>query len=61
MDGIRLRDFEGDSLTFNIVAGPIIHLTELLYLKPLFKARIYENRDDDEVDTEATLALGFKF
>jgi opacity protein-like surface antigen len=59
--GIRISNAEDDSFTLNAGVGAVIHLTDLLYLKPEFRARWYETRDDDEIDTEATLALGFKF
>jgi hypothetical protein len=54
-------DFEESSFTLNAVVGPVIHLSQRVYLKPLMRVRWFENRDDDETDLESTLAVGFKF
>ena len=54
-------DFEESSLTLNAVVGPVIHLTQRIYLKPVMRVRWFENREDDETDVESTLAVGFKF
>jgi hypothetical protein len=55
------EDFDESSFTLNGAVGPVIHLTEKVYLKPVVRARWFENRDDDETDLETTLAVGFKF
>jgi len=54
-------DFDESSLTLSVVVGPVFHLSDRIYLKPLVRARWFENRDDDETDLETTLALGYKF
>jgi hypothetical protein len=55
------EELDESSFTLNAAAGPVIHLTRRVYLKPLMRVRWFENREDDETDVESTLAVGFKF
>lgn len=57
----RFEDLDEDSLTLNAILGPVITLSSRIYLKPLIRARWFEVREDDEVDIESSLALGFKW
>ncbi|MDH3452978.1 MAG: outer membrane beta-barrel protein [Gammaproteobacteria bacterium] len=57
----RFEDIDEDSLTLNAVVGPVINLSSSVYLKPMFRARWFEVREDDEIDTETTLAVGVKW
>lgn len=50
----------GDTLTFNVGLGSAIRLTDTVYLRIGTRARWYEARESDDIDTEATLAIGFK-
>ena len=57
----RFEDLAADSFTLNVVVGPVIGLSPKIYLKPILRARWFEVREDDEVDIESSLALGFKW
>ena len=57
----RASALSEDSFTFNLTGDVVIHLSKLIYLKPEYRLRWHESRDDDETDSEITLALGFKF
>ena len=57
----RFDSLSADSFTLNVAVGPIIGLGSKVYLKPLVRARWYEAREDDEVDIQSTLAVGFKW
>lgn len=54
-------DLIDDTATLHVGIGSAIHLTDQIHLRIGTRARWYEARDSDEIDTEATLAIGFKF
>lgn len=58
---VRFDSLSDESFTLNVVVGPVISLSPKVYLKPLFRARWYEAREDDEVDIESTLAIGWRW
>lgn len=58
---VRAEDFEDDSFTVNLGLGALIGLGDRMMLRIMPRARYFENRDDDEVDTETTIALGWRF
>ena len=49
-----------DSLTLHAGIGVIIDLTDTVYLQPAVRYRGFEARDDNEIDQELTLAIGFR-
>ncbi len=58
---ITFKNFEQNSFTLNLVGVAAFRLSQRLYVKPAFRWRWYEARDDNELDLEYTLALGFLF
>jgi hypothetical protein len=58
---ITFKNFGQNSFTLNLVGVAAFRLSQRLYVKPAFRWRWYEARDDNELDLEYTLALGFLF
>ncbi len=50
-----------DSFTVHLGFGPIFAINERLYLRLAGGFRWYENREDDEIDREIALSLGWSF
>ena len=59
--GITFNDLDSESFTLHGGFGAIIDLGEKYYIRPSTRFRWFENRDDDEIDTEFTVAFGWKF
>ena len=57
----RFDGIASDSFTLHAVVGPVIGLGSRVYLKPVVKARWFEAREDDEIDLESSLAVGFRW
>ena len=60
-NNVEFRNFTRDSFTLNVGVGLRILLGRTIYLRPLVRARWFEKRIDDDIDLEATLAIGFRF
>ncbi len=56
-----LRHVQDDSFTFHGGGGLRIQLGEHVYLRPDARVRWIEKREDDEIDTAYSLAIGFNF
>ena len=56
-----LRNAQDDSFTAHGGGGLRIQLGEHVYLRPDVRFRWIEQRDDDEIDTAYSLAIGFNF
>ena len=54
-------DLIDDTATLHVGIGTAIRLTDKVHLRIGTRARWYEARESDELDTEATLAVGVKF
>jgi opacity protein-like surface antigen len=54
-------DLDDDSFTLHVGAGFKWDLTTKMDLRFAARARYFENRDDDETDTELTIGVGWKF
>ena len=54
-------DLIDDTATLHFGIGSAIRLTDQIHLRIGTRARWYEARDSDDIDTEATIAIGFKF
>jgi len=54
-------DLTKDSATVHVGTGMIIGLSKKVFLRPMMKLRYFEAREDDEVDQEVSLGVGFKF
>ena len=55
------QDITDSSLTANIAVGSIIGITENFFIRLMPKARWYEGREEDAVDIESSLLLGWTF
>lgn len=58
---VFFQDLTRDSATVHVGTGAIIGLGKKVFLRPMMKLRFFEARDDDEVDQEVSLGVGFKF
>ena len=56
-----LRNAQDDSFTAHGGGGLRIQLGEHVYLRPDARVRWIEKREDDEIDTAYSLAIGFNF
>jgi hypothetical protein len=62
VDGTPLfEDVTGDSLTLSAGFGARIAFTRRIGLRLLKRYRWFEAREDDEIDSDLTLGLGFRF
>jgi hypothetical protein len=59
MTTIEFEDIEEDSFTAHAGIGPIIRLHKKVFLRLLSRFRWFEAREEDEVDREITLGIGF--
>ena len=55
---VKLGD---DSFTFNFGAAGKLRLKKMIYLRFDVRARWYTDREEDEIDTLATVAIGWTF
>jgi opacity protein-like surface antigen len=58
---LLFEDVTGDSLTLTAGFGMRIGLTKRIGLRLLKRYRWFEAREDDEIDSDLTLGLGFRF
>lgn len=57
---VRINGLEDDSVTFHAGASEQLWLTERFYVRANYRLRFIEDRDDDETDTEVTVAAGWR-
>jgi hypothetical protein len=58
---VVFSDFTDESLTLNAGFGPVFRINDQWILRLLNRYRWFENREDDEVDQETTLGVGYTF
>jgi hypothetical protein len=54
-----LQGLEDDSFTAHAILGPVLKLSDRVFLRLATRFRWFEGREDDEVDREITLGVGF--
>jgi hypothetical protein len=59
--GIFFSGIDDDAFTVHFGGGSKISINEVMYFRFAGRMRYYENRDDDEIDSEFTGALGYTF
>ena len=56
---VVFEDLEADGFTVHAGIGPIIRLHKKVYLRVLTRFRYFDDREEDNVDREITLGIGF--
>jgi hypothetical protein len=54
-------DYTDESFTLNAGIGPVFRINDRWFLRLLNRYRWFEKREDDEVDQEITLGVGYVF
>ena len=55
------NNLDFDTFTVHAGGGVKIDISDLVYIRPGARFRWFEEREDDEIDQEITLAVGFQW